>query len=509
MDKMMIRLQGWVITLGTVCLLLVATKAEAFALLGPIQPWMQESNGVILPGDIGGPMNIGEGYRWNVPVVTYGFDQSFVSFFGTNGVAAVTSAIQILNNLPPASQNSPTNYPFNSSAQNGEAFTNQLYDMKSATLPLLLEHLGLASPTRYVYVFSQWDSYFVTHTGVEVYNFSDNSLLPPVVERNFDPLTLFPSQYVNTNLCAGITVYQNHQIEIIPQSVDPFGNLNTTVADDTAGQGNYYTNLTYDDVGGLHYLYNTNQIAYETLLPGVIGAGTNASSYANGAFRQGVDKITFMPQPVDPQSGVFLPTTNFFTETYLTNGVLVQQQMARTIAQPDFLFSAADITNNGPWPPMLYHSGTTNWINNGTANAEGPGVIQPPVDIVFNKFMKVLQGPNNNTVYPPPYPDEHVSDYSGYWGSFNGSTNPPIEFTIPQTITNQLAVRMWLTFLGKSQQRFDWIPSPTAGTTFAFQTSTNLTDWVNLFTVTNNSGVTTYECQNPSSTNRFYRLAPQ
>ena len=54
-------------------------------------------------GDIGGPMDIGDGYRWNVPVVTYGFDQSFLDYFGTNGVAAVEGAIQILNDLPPAS----------------------------------------------------------------------------------------------------------------------------------------------------------------------------------------------------------------------------------------------------------------------------------------------------------------------------------------------------------------------------------------------------------------------
>ena len=37
-------------------------------------------------GDAGGPMNINEGYRWNVPVVTYGFDQELVDYFGERGV---------------------------------------------------------------------------------------------------------------------------------------------------------------------------------------------------------------------------------------------------------------------------------------------------------------------------------------------------------------------------------------------------------------------------------------
>ena len=45
--------------------------------------------------DIGGPMNLGEEYRWNVPIITYGFDEAFLNFFGTNGVLEVEKAIAI------------------------------------------------------------------------------------------------------------------------------------------------------------------------------------------------------------------------------------------------------------------------------------------------------------------------------------------------------------------------------------------------------------------------------
>ena len=103
-------LQKFEIFLGVVFLIASTVGSGAFALLGPVQPWMQMTNGVINPGDIGGPMCISNGYRWNVPVVTYGFDQSFLNYFGSNGVAAVESAIQILNDLPPASQIALTNY---------------------------------------------------------------------------------------------------------------------------------------------------------------------------------------------------------------------------------------------------------------------------------------------------------------------------------------------------------------------------------------------------------------
>lgn len=64
-------------------------RCEAFSLLGPLKnstngapdPWQgkpyggRESGlGYGLPGDIGGPMFIEEAYRWNVPVLYYGFD---------------------------------------------------------------------------------------------------------------------------------------------------------------------------------------------------------------------------------------------------------------------------------------------------------------------------------------------------------------------------------------------------------------------------------------------------
>ena len=71
-------------------LALFAGHANAFSLMGPFTSWMDVEKSYRLPGDIGGPMNIGEGYRWNVPVITYGFDHSFTSYFGSNGVAAVS-----------------------------------------------------------------------------------------------------------------------------------------------------------------------------------------------------------------------------------------------------------------------------------------------------------------------------------------------------------------------------------------------------------------------------------
>ncbi len=47
-------------------------SASAFSLLGPFEPWMTTNLGFnnffLGTSDIGGPKNIGEGYRWNIPV---------------------------------------------------------------------------------------------------------------------------------------------------------------------------------------------------------------------------------------------------------------------------------------------------------------------------------------------------------------------------------------------------------------------------------------------------------
>jgi hypothetical protein len=497
------------IGLSAMFLLVSTVESGAFALLGPVQSWMQTTNDVIVSGDIGGPMCISNEYRWNVPMVTYGFDKSFLDFFGSNGVAAVESVIQTLNDLPTASQIVPANYPFDSQRVNFEAQALSIYDLKSETLSLLLEHMGLAEPTRYIFVLKQWNPVFISDPSES--QWPDGTIPNYIVQRNFDPQTLLPSVYVNQTLYAGVVINEGSQNLVEPVVVDSFENTYTAVADFNLNVGGFYTGLTYDDVGGLAYLLSTNNVNYENLLPGVLGAGANSNSFVNGAWRPGVDKITFIPQPVDSQSGAFLPTTNYFTDSYITNGILQQQQMARIISQPDFLFSAGDITSSIPAVFLLSRTGTTNWLNNATANGNtngaGPGVIQPQVQIVFNKLGQQFESDDS---------DQQVSDQPLFWASFDGSTNAPVIYPIPQTATNQLTVRMWLimgntvnNFVQSFQRSFEWKPTSATGVQFTLQTSTNLMDWTNLFTIPNDGSVCTYFNFNPASPSRFYRLIQQ
>jgi hypothetical protein len=345
--------------------------------------------------------------------------------------------------------------------------------------------------------------------------------------RNFDPETLAPSQYVNGAFYTGIVFSKLPDLELPGGAMNLAGVISTdplipdaAVADNGLNNvyicaggflnpGKCFTGLTEDDVGGLCYLLSTNNIAYETLLSGISGAGTNVNSFVNGTWRPGIDKITFMPQPFDSTSGQFLPMTNQFTDTYITNGNVVQQQLQRIITQPDFLFCAGDVNYGLALIPYVDRTGTTNWINNAALNGNptngGPGVIQPQVRITFNKFGQTF-------VKEPEDSDETAESYPELWSTFDNSTNQPIVYPITQTGTNQFTVRMWLV-MGNSpnrlQKNLDWSLTNLAGAVYLFKTSSNLTDWVTLFSETNNGSVCTFLNYDPSSAQRFYRVVPQ
>jgi len=492
-------------------------RVNAFALLGPFEPWMTATNGFYpTSGDIGGPMALTNEYRWNVPVVTYGFDQSFIKFFGSNGITAVQNAIQILNDLPPASQIDLGNFPYFTQSHNHLAESKGLNDLKSTTLFLLLEQLGLARPSDSVFVLRRWNPLFVGPASLSVYgghvffetNWTSEILDYNIVTRNYDSATRSPSDFVNGVLYAGEVFTDVTGVSSIPLIVVDPSQANeafSAVADQAITSGTFYKGITRDDAAGLNYLYSPDNINYETLLSSIVSAETNGRAIVNGAWRPGVDKINFIPHTVDAQSGAFMPMTNFFTDHYLTNGVPMQQQVARIISRPDFLFCAGDIQSIGLGFPMYNRTGTTNWLNNavlnGNTNGAGPGVIQPSVKIVFNKLGTLVYGENNQV----------MTDETTRWGSFDATTNAPVNYPVIQSASSEMTFRLWL-FLGgnlASTKHFDWNITSATGITYQLQTSTNLKDWIPLFSVTNNGALSGYVDSSPINPSTFYRLIPK
>jgi hypothetical protein len=511
---------------------LFTLPVQGFTLLGPYADWMDVTNGFRQPGDIGGPMDITEGYRWNVPVVTYGFDQSFLDYFGPIGVAAVEAGISILNGLPPASASVLTNYPNCSQQINYSAAAQGLWDLESSALSALLEQMGLAQPTRYVFSVRQWDQ------SLEPYAYLDAGLPGAtgiigkfVIERNFDPISLTNTIYVNGTEYTAYIYYGALGTNGIPAfadtvevQVDPLVQACGAVADNLFAShyysysenaaGMFYTRLTYDDVGGLRFLLNTNNLRVEALLPTVHAATTNAG-VVNTALRPGMDKITFVPHPFDRLSGSFQTLTNQFTDTYLTNGEIMHQALERVVLQPDILFSADDTGKQRQHTVSVLRTGTANWINNwelnGDTNRLGPGVIVPPVNIVFHQLGQLLESQE-------PNPEKNAFSADIRWAWFDETMNTLVTFpgfNLGEARPLTLRLRLYPSASSSSPSlistpslSYTWrLPVPIGGTV-QLQTSTNISAWLPVITVTNIGTVVEWIHNGTSQTNRFFRVVP-
>ena len=276
----------------------------AFSLNGPVGPgavgqdssWEIQALGFNTLSDLNpisvdfgvfdGPKNLGEEYRCTAPVMYYACDATFLDYFGMSGMTAVEQAFAVLNNLTNVDNFSSdlSEFPLQSQAINYTAQAWGLIDMKSMTLTLLMEQLGLADAIRYTWVLH--DRYQPRSTTCP------SNTLYLVVSRNFDLLTSMPagnaqfySPYVNNTLytykvfeyCIAVPPPTPLLAAAVAENVDPAEEyMNAPVASgvgiDAEGvggangrlyQGGYYTGLTRDDVQGLRYLYSTNNINFE------------------------------------------------------------------------------------------------------------------------------------------------------------------------------------------------------------------------------------------------------
>jgi hypothetical protein len=279
-----------------------APSARAFSLGGPLsgdpggEDWQTVRLGYSdsttgLNGAIMSPKNLGQEYRRNVPVLRYAFDLTFINYFGTNGIAAVEAAFQIINSLPDVGTLSRNldEYPlddpltgattsFRDSRQmNYTAQALNLLDLKSQTLGYLVEQLGLVSPERFTWTLRSRE----LSGDLPVTNYS-------TIMRNFDPVTLQPSPYVNGNRYTyEILEFANPDASIAWEfPTDPesflygFSSVANIFGADTEGAsyGAFYTYLTRDDIGGLRYIYHPDNLNYESFEPGTQMIASDPSS---------------------------------------------------------------------------------------------------------------------------------------------------------------------------------------------------------------------------------------
>ena len=309
---------GWV-----AALMLGFPSAWAFSLGGPVNEAYQVSTiGYNLPGDIEAPKNIGEEYRWNTPVNYYAFHPSFLEYFGTNGVNAVEQAIGIINALTntPFSSIDLNQFPLEVYRFNPRAQALHLIDLKTEALETMIEELPLVQPDRYVWTLRERRVQPGLSCPFMIYH---------VIMRNFDPFTYEPTPYINGVLFTYI-------IREICTGPDPLGVTINFPVDETAQEfsavatrgglrfGSYAVGLSRDDVGGLRYLYRTNNVNWESASGNSVLFSTNTTQaqllftsnltlFASAALTNNAAAL----QALFPDLQI-LSTTNSFTNVFLT-----------------------------------------------------------------------------------------------------------------------------------------------------------------------------------------------
>ena len=472
-------------------LVLSGQLSWGFAIIGPInEPWQIPDIGYNLGGDIGAPKNIGEEYRRNTPVLYYSFDANFLDYFGSNGVNAVEAGIAVYNALPKVSNFSSNlvEYPTQATRENYLAGALFLTDVKSWTMVILAEQLGLAPPERYV-----WTLHDRYHTGPTPCPVGMNYL---VVQRNFDPLfnaglsQLLPTPYVNGVLYSYfiLEVCQppNPLAITIPFPVDPldfsftsvagvdnFGGLVAGANVGTLFDGRFFIGLTRDDVGGLRYLYRTNLMNFESTGPNTLAEVTNPvptllfTSNLTELAQLALTNNAATLQTLVPNLNI-INSSNYFVNVLVTN------------VTPFF--------TNEPWMPV----GSTVLL---FATNIVP-TIQARFIHTFGNLLLVQQGPNGPTLVPvTQLPLPNGQSFITIQTSTVGTVSDPFAPVGTVTVNTN---NTFTTFLTNSVVG-DFVILPTnfcsveilsSQLTFVTQTTNFLGSATNTLTITNTLGFT-------------------
>jgi hypothetical protein len=361
------------VLITSVVLLAAVSDAFGFVMIGPPDANSTTGNGVNfnITDDLGGPKELKTFYRWNIPYLTYSFDASFVRYFGYEGMEAVNDAFRVVNDFFIPADKSYVGVSrmdlsrdgfrsnYNTAWVNTTAQNQQIIDLKSLTLGILINELGVGNPHRYAFTIG---GISVNQTGTQ-WNFN-------VRLRNYDPITWEPTDKIN-----GVTYSYRLIHDGVPPvapatlpaptfadmeefTTDTSGNAWTAVSSIIDGfYGNtaiYWTDsptlfnfgvyydgknamggqykprhaLTYDDAGALKYLYRTNNFVVEDLdlainliIPANQLPDPVAQYFPNPQNNWTVDPIARLPHAFPrrqasataPNAGVpiFLPTSPF------------------------------------------------------------------------------------------------------------------------------------------------------------------------------------------------------
>lgn len=295
--------------IASVLLLASTSDTFGFVMIGLPDGNSTAGNGVDfnITDDLGGPKELKTFFRWNMPYLTYSFDLSFVQYFGIEGMEAVNDAFRVINDffIPEDGSYSGVSTMdfardgflsnYNTAWVNTTAQNQQIIDLKSIVLGMVVNHIGVGNPHRYAFTIKG----ITQNTTGTQWNFN-------VRLKNYDPITWQPTDKINGvtysyrlihdgNATAGGTLTAPGFADMEEFTTDTSGNAWTAVSgivdafygntaiywtdsptlfnfgvyyDGVNAMGGQYKPrhaLTYDDVGALKYMYRTNNFVYEQL----------------------------------------------------------------------------------------------------------------------------------------------------------------------------------------------------------------------------------------------------
>ena len=346
-------------------------QALAFTPGGPVagETYQTPTIGYGLTGDVLSPRALNQEYRYNTPILYYAYGDSFLTFFGSNGVSAVDGAFAQFNALTNVSSYSQglTEFPLNSTRLNYTATALGLVDLKSLTMSLMLEQLGLGVPDRWTWCLRFRNQGNPCSLANNTYG---------VIQRNIDPVTWTYSSYVDgtqygfiiTENCTG---NPEPEADAVEYPVDPTANTYVPVASGPIFLGGFFGGFTRDDVGGIRYELSKRQVFFESnsvnslLVAQVPPTNIVASNY--------VELLSLAAVETPTQLASNFPNLTITSSTFLSNGFVT-----------NVTFTNVVVTNFPPYLPAGTAVITTNQVPVFTTN------FQPIYSYVFGNVTTPL-----------------------------------------------------------------------------------------------------------------------
>ena len=348
-------------------------------------------------------------------------------------------------------------------------------------------------------------SYFTVPVGAPIGS-PPQLVVKKTVTQGFQEFFFYTFDNIITNIYKATTIAKLKTIKVGPMNGAPIGSpsiTNVTTQNVTLNvpSGEFYI-LPTNSPCGLDIVSTITFTNYTTnIVTTTVGSTNNVSTATNGTgavsytqllitpyvshvyaihpvtcdtpttgLLRGIGRTRYVRADYDSLIGQYWqPITNDYNMTLITGSKSISQHLRRVVTQPDFLFSAVDLTTGPAALPInfVYARNLNFDQGNILPGLAGPGTIEPSTTITFNKNGPVYYNWSGDVLDGTPYftqtPGGTTTSlfYSEYfvWASFDGTTNAPVVYPNGNSIENlqnQLLVQVSPTTVADGSVDFEY-----------------------------------------------------